>query len=58
MFYRKIGTTDSLKKKEFEIEEKFEEVDIKLDLDEDDKEGLKNMFSKLWEMYGEEPIEL
>ncbi|BAL18677.1 hypothetical protein CN971_17910 [Bacillus thuringiensis] len=31
MFYRKIGTTDSVKKKEFEIEEKFEEVDIKLD---------------------------
>ncbi|PKF96942.1 hypothetical protein CV717_11475 [Bacillus cereus] len=26
-----MGTTDSVKKKEFEIEEKFEEVDIKLD---------------------------
>ncbi|PFE20260.1 hypothetical protein COD21_16075 [Bacillus cereus] len=31
MFYRKIGTTDSVKEKEFEIEEKFKEVDIKLD---------------------------
>lgn len=35
----------------------FEEVDIELDWDEDDEEGLKKMFPKLWEMYGEEPIE-
>ncbi|MDF9662426.1 hypothetical protein BW893_18650 [Bacillus wiedmannii] len=57
MFYRKIGTTDSVKEKEFEIEEKFEEVDIKLDWNEDDEEGLKKMFPKLWDMYGEESIE-
>lgn len=37
--------------------EEFEEVDIELDWDEDDEEGLKKMFPKLWEMYGEEPIE-
>ena len=37
--------------------EEFEEVDIELDWDEDDEEGLKNMFPKLWEVYGEEPIE-
>jgi len=35
----------------------FEEVDIELDWNEDDEEGLKKMFPKLWEMYGEEPIE-
>ncbi len=35
----------------------FEEVDIELDWDEDDEEGLKNMFPKLWEVYGEDPIE-
>ncbi|EAO52315.1 Hypothetical protein RBTH_01671 [Bacillus thuringiensis serovar israelensis ATCC 35646] len=37
--------------------EEFEEVDIELDWDEDDEEGLKKMFPKLWEMYEEEPIE-
>lgn len=37
--------------------EEFEEVDIELDWNEDDEEGLKKMFPKLWEMYGEEPIE-
>ncbi|MFB5253849.1 DUF4240 domain-containing protein [Bacillus mycoides] len=37
--------------------EKFDETDFEFDWDEDDEEGLKNMFPKLWEMYGEEPIE-
>ncbi|SCC38680.1 Uncharacterized protein BC05F1_03183 [Bacillus wiedmannii] len=57
MFYSKIGTTDSVKAKEFKTEEQSEEVDIKLDWNEDDEEGLKKMFPKLWDMYGEEPIE-
>ncbi|OFC99803.1 hypothetical protein BTGOE5_22460 [Bacillus thuringiensis] len=37
--------------------EEFEEVDIELDWNEDDEEGLKKIFPKLREMYGEEPIE-
>lgn len=37
--------------------EAFEEVAIELDWDEDDEEGLKKMFPKLWEIYGEDPIE-
>ncbi|MFA2821497.1 hypothetical protein ABH961_004122 [Bacillus sp. RC251] len=45
-----------MKAKEFEIEEQSEEVDIKLDWDADDEEELKKMFPKLWDMYGEEPI--
>ncbi|EPC8417920.1 hypothetical protein ACR3AO_000448 [Bacillus wiedmannii] len=57
VFYRKIGTTDSVKAKEFKTEEQSEEVDIKLDWNEDDEEDLKKMFPKLWDMYGEEPIE-
>lgn len=56
MFYGEIGTAGSVKAKEFETEEQSEEVDIKLDWDEDDEEELKKMFPKLWDMYGEEPI--
>ncbi|MES5846071.1 MULTISPECIES: hypothetical protein [unclassified Bacillus cereus group] len=39
--------------------EEFDDVDFEFefDWDEDDEEGLKKMFPKLWEMYGEEPIE-
>ena len=37
--------------------EEFEEVDIELDWDEDDEEGLKRCFLSYGEMYGEEPIE-
>ncbi len=32
-------------------------VDFEFDWNEDDEEGLKKMFPRLWEMYGEEPIE-
>lgn len=37
--------------------ERASNIDIELDWDEDDEEGLKNMFPKLWEVYGEDPIE-
>lgn len=37
--------------------QEFDEIDIEFDWDEDDEEGLKKMFPRLWEMYGEEPIE-
>lgn len=30
--------------------------DIEFNWDEDDEEGLKNKFPKLWELYGEEPL--
>ncbi|PEP22257.1 hypothetical protein CN580_18795 [Bacillus wiedmannii] len=56
VFYGEIGTAGSVKVKEFETEEQSEEVDIKLDWDEDDEEELKKMFPNLWDMYGEEPI--
>lgn len=39
MFYGEIGTAGSVKEKEFETEEQSEEVDIKLDWNEDDEEG-------------------
>ncbi len=35
----------------------FDDIDIEFDWNEDDEEGLKKMFPKLWDMYGEEPIE-
>ncbi|MGF9768329.1 hypothetical protein [Bacillus albus] len=57
VFYGEIGTADSVKAKEFETEEQSEEVDMKLDWNEDDEEGLKKMFPKLWDMYGEELID-
>ncbi|PGM55744.1 hypothetical protein CN949_01925 [Bacillus thuringiensis] len=57
VFYREIGIAGSVKAKEFETEEQSEEVAIKLDWNEDEEEGLKKMFPKLWDMYGEEPIE-
>jgi len=37
--------------------EKFDDIDIEFDWTEDDKEGLKKMFPRLWEIYGEEPFE-
>lgn len=37
--------------------QEFDEIDIEFDWNEDDEEGLKKMFPRLWEMYGEEPIE-
>lgn len=37
--------------------EKFDDIDIEFDWNEDDEEGLKKMFPKLWDMYGEESIE-
>ncbi len=41
----------------FLFNEKFDDIDIELDWDEDDEEGLKKMFPKLWDMYGKEPID-
>jgi len=37
--------------------ERFDDIDLEFDWNEDDEEGLKKMFPKLWDMYGEEPIE-
>lgn len=37
--------------------EKFDDIDIEFGWNEDDEDGLKKMFPKLWEIYGEEPIE-
>ena len=31
--------------------EEFDDVDFEFDWDEDDEEGLKKMFPKLWEMF-------
>ena len=39
VFYGEIGTAGNVKEKEFETEEQSEEVDIKLDWNEDDEEG-------------------
>jgi len=39
VFYGEIGTASNVKEKEFETEEHSEEVDIKLDWNEDDEEG-------------------
>ncbi|WP_144612075.1 hypothetical protein [Bacillus cereus] len=57
VFYGEIGTAGSVKAKEFETKEQSEKVHIKLDWNEDDEEGLKKMFPKLWDMYVEEPID-
>ncbi len=46
-----------MKAKEFETEEQSEEVDIKLDWNEDDERRIKKMFRQLWDMYEEEPID-
>ncbi|GLB59592.1 DUF4240 domain-containing protein [Cytobacillus sp. NCCP-133] len=35
----------------------YVQPDIKLDWDADDEEGLKRMYPKLWERYGENPLE-
>lgn len=37
--------------------EEFDDVDFEFDWNEDDEEGLKKVFFRLWEMYGEELIE-
>ncbi|GAB6549019.1 MULTISPECIES: hypothetical protein [Bacillus] len=38
VFYGEIGSAGNVKAKEFETEEQSEEVDIKLDWNEDDEE--------------------
>ncbi|AZB42719.1 DUF4240 domain-containing protein [Bacillus sp. FJAT-42376] len=37
--------------------ESYVEADIELDWDEEDEEGFKNRFPKLWERFGENPLE-